>query len=77
MWLIPNMVFDCHFFILLRKWIIFVVVYFDFVIVIDFDYSYWGVLLFWILQKIYSYDLRSYFYLTSFAYLFVLMSLLV
>ena len=26
-------------------------VHFDFVIVIDFDYSYWGVLLFWIFAK--------------------------
>ena len=52
-------------------------VHFDFVIVIDFDYSYRGVLLFWILQKLYDYEMRSYFYLTSFAFLFVLMSLLV
>ena len=46
---------------------------FNFVIVFDFDYLYW--VFFWILQKNYSFDLRSYFYLTSFAYLFVLMSL--
>ena len=39
---------------------------FNFLLVIGFDCSFMGTLLYWILQKVYSYDLRSCFYWKSF-----------
>ena len=52
---------------------------FDYIFVfgIGFDCLYRGILLFWNLQKNYSYDLRRCLYQTYSHFLFVLMSLLV
>ena len=49
----------------------------SFLLVIGFDYSCRGVLLFFFLQKSCNYDLKNCFYKTFSVYFFVVMSLLV